>query len=78
MKTAKAPKMKRVSDSLSLIAATLMLPLSVLSATLPYQNPDLTPEARAEDLIARLTLREKATLMCDVSDAIPRLNIKDV
>ena len=43
---------------------------------LPYQNPGLSSEERAKDLISRLTLEEKATLMCDVSDAIPRLGIK--
>src|SRR3982751_6520133 len=47
-----------------------------LVAQLPYQNPNLSFEERARDLIGRLTLKEKATLMCDVSDAIPRLKIK--
>lgn len=42
----------------------------------PYQNPDLSFEERAKDLISRLTLEEKAILMCDQSDAIPRLGIK--
>jgi beta-glucosidase len=43
----------------------------------PYQNPNLSSEERAKDLISRLTLSEKASLMCDVSDAIPRLGIKN-
>ena len=47
-----------------------------LIAQLPYQDPNLGFEERAKDLIGRLTLTEKATLMCDVSDAIPRLKIK--
>ena len=42
----------------------------------PYQNADLGSEERARDLISRLTLEEKASLMCDQSDAIPRLGIK--
>lgn len=42
----------------------------------PYKNPKLSSEERARDLISRLTLEEKATLMCDISDAIPRLGIK--
>jgi beta-glucosidase len=42
----------------------------------PYQNPELSSEERAKDLISRLSLEEKATLMCDQSDAIPRLGIK--
>ena len=29
----------------------------------PYQNPNLTPEQRAEDLCKRLTIHEKAKLM---------------
>ncbi|HPG39428.1 MAG TPA: glycoside hydrolase family 3 C-terminal domain-containing protein [bacterium] len=42
----------------------------------PWQNPNLGSEERAQDLLARLTLEEKAILMCDQSDAIPRLGIK--
>lgn len=42
----------------------------------PFQNPELSSEERAKDLISRLTLEEKAALMCDQSDAIPRLGIK--
>ena len=42
----------------------------------PFQNPELASDARAKDLISRLTLEEKAILMCDQSDPIPRLGIK--
>lgn len=45
-------------------------------AQLPYQNPDLSPEKRADDLLNRLTLEEKAALMQNTSPAIPRLGIK--
>jgi beta-glucosidase len=45
-------------------------------AQLPYQNPALSPQERAQDLISRLTLDEKASLMFDQSPAIPRLGIK--
>src|SRR5665213_1808331 len=45
-------------------------------AQLPYQNPALSPEVRARDLISRLTLDAKASLMFDQSPAIPRLGIK--
>lgn len=41
-------------------------------AQLPYQNPKLSSEDRAKDLISRLTVSEKATLMCDQSEAIPK------
>lgn len=36
----------------------------------PFRDPGLSHEARAKDLISRLTLEEKAALMCDVSEAI--------
>ena len=49
---------------------------SICAQKLPFQNPNLSSEERAEDLISRLTIEEKATLMCDQSDAIPRLGIK--
>ncbi len=48
---------------------------AVMAQTLPYQNPALTAEERAEDLLGRLTVEEKAKLMMDVSPAIPRLGI---
>ena len=44
--------------------------------SMPYQNPELSPEQRAEDLLSRLTLEEKAALMQNSSPAIPRLGIK--
>lgn len=43
---------------------------------LPYQDASLSSDARAKDLISRLTLEEKASLMFDQSPAIPRLGIK--
>jgi endo-1,4-beta-xylanase len=43
---------------------------------LPYQNPNLSSEERTKDLLTRLTLEEKARLMGDISEAIPRLGIK--
>jgi beta-glucosidase len=61
---------KHVLTIVGLLAST------ALWAQLPYQNPSLSSEQRAQDLISRLTIQEKATLMCDVSDAVPRLGIK--
>jgi beta-glucosidase len=58
------------------ITLGLILTSSLLGQQFPFQNPDLSSEERAKDLITRLTLSEKATLMCDISDAIPRLGIK--
>jgi beta-glucosidase len=59
-----------------LFIAGLFLSISSFGQPLPFRNPDLSSEDRAKDLISRLTLEEKAALMCDVSDAIPRLGIK--
>lgn len=60
----------------TLFLVVVFLSTNMAYAQLPYQNPSLGSEERARDLISRLTLEEKAALMCDVSDAIPRLGIK--
>jgi len=49
--------------------------LTISAQSLPYQNPQLTPEQRADDLLPRLTLDEKVRLMMDSSPAIERLGI---
>ncbi len=59
---------------------TILMLLVTVSLTasaqmLPYQNPQLSAEERAEDLLGRLTLEEKTQLMMDTSPAIPRLGI---
>ncbi|MGK9476434.1 xylan 1,4-beta-xylosidase [Melioribacter sp. OK-6-Me] len=53
-----------------------LIVIEINAQQFPFQNPNLSSEERAKDLISRLTLEEKAALMCDVSDAIPRLGIK--
>ena len=60
----------------SIIISFLLLPLPLFSQEYPYQNPDLSTHERALDIVSRLTIEEKAMLMCDVSEAIPRLGIK--
>jgi len=59
-----------------LIALSLLFSIYLWGQQYPFQNPNLSSEERARDLISRLTLEEKAALMCDNSDAIPRLGIK--
>jgi beta-glucosidase len=54
----------------------VLLSMNLWAQKMPFQNPNLSSEERAKDLVGRLTLEEKATLMCDQSDAIPRLGIK--
>ena len=60
---------------LFLISALAFGMLTANAQLLPYQNPNLSAEERAEDLCSRLTLEEKALLMMDRSPAIPRLGI---
>ncbi|MDP4276554.1 MAG: glycoside hydrolase family 3 protein, partial [Bacteroidota bacterium] len=55
---------------------TLLLAAITCAQSYPYQNPKLTSGERARDLIGRLSLEEKATLLCDESKAIPRWGIK--
>ena len=59
-----------------LVGIGIAFSLSATAQKLPYQNPSLPSEARAKDIVSRLTLKEKVGLMKDVSDAIPRLGIK--
>ena len=49
--------------------------VSLSAQTLPYQNASLPASQRADDLLSRLTLEEKVSLMMDTSPAIPRLGI---
>jgi beta-glucosidase len=76
----KAKKMqKRYTKKLKrtlFLGAGLLQGLVVFAQQLPYQNPALPSAVRAKDLVSRLTLKEKVSLMKDVSDAIPRLGIK--
>ena len=58
------------------LTTLLILGTPALTAqVLPYQNPQLTAEQRADDLIGRLKLDEKVKLMMDSSPAIERLGI---
>ena len=68
----------RKSIILCLAAAVAAASLaSGLSAqVLPYQDKSLSAEDRAADLLGRLTLEEKANLMCQRSPAVERLGIR--
>lgn len=61
---------------MNLLLAGLLFFTTGIAQKLPYQDPTLSSEERAKDLIARLTLKEKVLLMQDQSPAIPRLGIK--
>ncbi|MGD0345816.1 MAG: glycoside hydrolase family 3 C-terminal domain-containing protein [Terracidiphilus sp.] len=49
--------------------------ISCGASSCPYLNPALAPEARAKDLVGRMTLEEKVSQMQDVAPAIPRLSV---
>ena len=42
----------------------------------PFLNPDLPIEERVADIVSRLTLEEKVSLMNERAEAVPRLGIK--
>ena len=65
--------MKRII--LSLLAIICILSLKAQTASLPYLNPQLKAEQRADDLLSRLTLEEKVRLMMDTSPSIEHLQI---
>jgi len=59
-----------------LCVVSFLFTASLLGQQYPYQNTKLSADARAKDLLSRLTLEEKAALMQNNSPAIPRLGIK--
>ena len=58
-----------------LVIAFLLIGLPAAAAPVPYQNPDLPVPVRVADLVSRLTLEEKVSLMMMDSPAVPRLGI---
>jgi len=67
---------KRMIRKGLLMGSILLFSVISRGQKMPYQNPGLSSEERAKDLTSRLTLSEKAVLMSDESQAIPRLGIK--
>src|ERR1017187_8062341 len=60
-----------VLGAASFVAAFAQVP----NSSPAYLNPKLSPEARAHDLVSRLTLEEKVSQMGSAAAAIPRLNV---
>jgi len=49
--------------------------VGTLAQNEPYKNHQLSPKERADDLLGRLTLKEKIGLMQNSSNAVERLGI---
>ena len=54
----------------------LMAAFTAFSQTFPFQNPDLSPDERARDLLGRLSTQQKIDLMNYESPAIPEFGIR--
>lgn len=69
-----------MTGKLATFAVSICIAVSATSArgqVLPYLNPELTAEERAEDLLGRLTLDEKISMLTNGSPAIERLGIPE-
>ena len=62
--------------SASALPALAAPPAACADKPCAYLDTSLTPEARAKDLVSRMTLAEKAAQMQDNAPAIPRLGLK--
>ena len=67
--------MKMQMNKLATLLCCLCMAASLQAQVLPYKNVNLTAAQRADDLLGRLTLEEKVSLMMDTSPAIERLGI---
>ena len=70
------PRFAIISLLFMALAASPLAPgLRAQEATPAYKNPALSVEQRADDLISRMTLEEKALQMQNAAPAIPRLGV---
>ncbi len=60
---------------LTLAFACAAEPTTPAATAYPFQNPELAPEQRIDDLIGRMTLEEKIDCMA-MSASVPRLGVK--
>ncbi len=67
--------MKIIPRITSLLLLACGLTFSVMAQNEPFRNTSLPAAERAADLLSRLTIDEKISLMMDNSPAIPRLDI---
>ena len=55
---------------------SLLAAVTAFSQNFPYQNPQLSPDERAKDLLGRLSTEQKISLMNYQSPAIPEFGIR--
>lgn len=66
---------KKIIGGVLLVCSFFITNTQAQTYTYPFQNPDLELDVRVKDLISRLTLDEKASMMKHQSPAIERLGI---
>lgn len=75
LKTSLLKKVVAACVALPLALACSSLTSMAQSKLLPYQNPKLSPEARAADLVSRMTLQQKIAQTVNAAPAIPSLGV---
>jgi len=68
-------KLLSISILMLLFAATVNITAQQVPYQFPFRNPSLTLEERVNDLVSRMTLKEKADQLVYTAPAIPRLGI---
>lgn len=68
--------MKNYQMKIFALLGICFLSISITAQQFPFKNSKLKTDERITDLLGRLTIEEKASLMFDQSPAIPRLGIK--
>jgi beta-glucosidase len=62
-------------SAMAVILAVVATAIGQQPVQAPYLDPSLSPEARAKDIVARMTLEEKVLQMQSTAPAIPRLQV---
>jgi beta-glucosidase len=68
---------RRICGSIALVCLCLSLPSLAQESVPAYKNHHLPIEQRVNDLVSRMTLREKVSQLGHTADSIPRLGIPE-
>lgn len=69
--------MKRIGMCFAIVTLVCAGSTAVAQQKAAYLNPSLPPEERAQDLVHRMTLEEKASQLVNQARAIPRLGVPE-